>query len=272
MNDLHQTNGIPETEEVYTCLHCGATMRHDMLFCTKCGTPKGEEKTEACAQCGEKLKYGQKYCPKCGEKKNWTMGTKIDYGVRQTKSAWMHGRKWVAVGALVILFIVGTVLFVDKFKLLLTVDELCAEGDYMRAYRRAEDEQKEEIWIENCAAVLYAEIADEFKDSSNLKLENVYYLDSRDAVSGEATKYLLLESNQKRYDYISGEDYIQNQTRVYMWAWDEKEWKILTSYDEFGATMETKENGSTLNAQATARINAFFENDLLGTIEPLPVQ
>jgi ribosomal protein L40E len=65
------TEAVPETKSgAAVCEKCGASLAPDAEFCSKCGTPTGEEKKpeeRTCAGCGRKLPADAKFCDGCGK-------------------------------------------------------------------------------------------------------------------------------------------------------------------------------------------------------------
>lgn len=47
-----------------TCHKCGANLREDAKFCSRCGTPV--QKTLFCHQCGAELNGEDQFCYACG--------------------------------------------------------------------------------------------------------------------------------------------------------------------------------------------------------------
>jgi len=51
------------------CANCGAPLKPDAQFCTKCGTPVAAVEKVFCAKCGAELAVDDQFCPKCGTPK-----------------------------------------------------------------------------------------------------------------------------------------------------------------------------------------------------------
>ncbi len=268
MNSTEHSETTMATESTSVCLHCGASLSTDDRFCTKCGTPRGEEKTEPCAQCGEKLHYGQKFCPKCGEKKEWAIGAKMDHGIRKSKSAFHKAWKYVGAGLAAILVIVLAVVLIPN--LTMSVDELCAEGKYARAYRKADKEQRDEILAENSAAVLCADILENSQTDGDdsFKLNSVEYMFQKtDNGSLELYIVLVLEIEKNIYGNIYG---TKEMRWFYEWDLEHDEWKDITSDDRgWAIAAQVHNEGEKLSNKAIKRIQGLFESGRLEDVKML---
>ena len=77
---------------------------------------------------------------------------------------------WIAAAAVIICAVA-----VIASKLMVSVEDLCAEGKYIEAYKKAKAEEKMDVLSENVIAVLSQESSDLLKDPSSLVLRNAWY-------------------------------------------------------------------------------------------------
>jgi hypothetical protein len=62
LETLIQTRRAAKKEDA-TCRHCGASMKADQRFCSKCGSAAG---SESCPSCGKTIQAGDLFCASCG--------------------------------------------------------------------------------------------------------------------------------------------------------------------------------------------------------------
>lgn len=166
---------------------------------------------------------------------------------------------------------------------------MCAQGNYEKAYEKADASEKPEIRAENAAAVQSAFSADNLKDPNSFVLRDAYYNEGTND-DGETTKQLVL--------YISGANsYGASVSSYWLYTWDaeEDEWSYFCSvsdlseeeynyYDDEDEKLEklvnnigrtfiknTMNDGIELSKDAVKRINAMFEADTLDEVELLDV-
>lgn len=58
---------------------------------------------------------------------------------------------------------------------MVSVEDLCAKGKYIEAYKKAKAEEKMDVLSENVIAVLSQKSSDLLKDPSSLVLRNAWY-------------------------------------------------------------------------------------------------
>ena len=283
------------TNPTDVCPNCGAPLGDGQAFCPKCGTPKNASKKNVCGKCGAELQDGQEFCPKCGQK----AGLAVDVGVSSAISQFNAGvdKSNEAKKKKPIKIIVGVVIAVAVIvigaliapKLFVSVEDLCAQGNYEKAYEKADASEKLEIRAENAAAVQSAFSADNLKDPNSFVLRDAYYNEGTND-DGETTKQLVL--------YISGANsYGASVSSYWLYTWDaeEDEWSYFCSvsdlseeeynyYDDEDEKLEklvnnigrtfiknTMNDGIELSKDAVKRINAMFEADTLDEVELLDV-
>ena len=267
-----------ETNPTDVCPTCGFSLSDDQIFCPKCGTPKGGVKKNICDKCGTELQEGQEFCPKCGQKAR----------VNKANEANKKNSVKLIIAAVTSIAAIVAIITLSP-RIFLSVDDLCAEGNYAKAYEKADKGKKLEIRAENAAAVQSAFSADNLKDPSSFSLRNAYYNEDVND-DGDTTKQLVL--------YISGANsYGANVSSYWLYTWDNEEnkWSYFasvsdleeeeySSYDDDDESTEklvnnlariiiesTMDSGIELNKDAIKRINNMFENDTLDDIELLEI-
>lgn len=270
------------TNPTDVCKKCGAPLGDGQAFCPKCGTPKVEEKKNVCGKCGAELQDGQEFCPKCGQK----AGLAVDAGVSSAINQFNAGvnktneakkkkpMKMIAAAVVAVAVIAIGVLVAPK--LMVSVEDLCAEGNYLEAYEKADSGEKMDVLAENIIAVLSQESSDGLKDPSSFVLRDAWYyafMHEDGAIGGYAVLYL------------SGANSYGAKVSNY-WAYtlgDDGDWNYIgsvdVSYDEDDDDLEdmlTKiivqagmEKGDKLSKEQVKRINTQFEADTLYKVDAI---
>jgi hypothetical protein len=279
------------TNPTDVCKNCGAALGDGQNFCPKCGTPKNASDKNLCTKCGAELSEGQEFCSKCGQKVGLAVDTGVSSAIAQFNEIKQKANNKKVIGAIVavaaaFVLIVGGVVLAPK--IFVSVDDLCAQGNYQKAYEKAKDDEKELIKIESIAAERSAYSADNLKDPSSFSLRDVYYNEYK--YDGEITPHLVL--------YISGANsYGANVSSYWLYTYDdeEREWEYFCSlsdlsdeeyskYDDLDEMLEKAVNnvgrsyikdamssGTKLNKAAVNRINDMFESGTLDEVEPIGV-
>lgn len=169
------------TNPTDVCKKCGAPLGDGQAFCPKCGTPKVEEKKNVCGKCGAKLQDGQEFCPKCGQK----AGLAVDAGVSSAISQFNAGvnkineaKKKKPVKMIIAAVVAVAVIVIGALvapKIFVSVEDLCAQGNYEKAYAKASGDEKNTVLAENVMAYLSEESSDNLKDPSSFVLRDAYY-------------------------------------------------------------------------------------------------
>lgn len=273
------------TNPTDVCKKCGAPLGDGQAFCPKCGTPKVEEKKNVCGKCGAELQDGQEFCPKCGQK----AGLAVDAGVSSAISQFNAGvnktneakkkkpvKMIIAAVAALAVIIVGVLL---APKIFVSVEDLCAQGDYIKAYEKASGAEKDEVLAENVIAYLSEESSDNLKDPESFNLREGYYrawTDSDGVFRHQAALYM-----------SGNNSYGAAVSNYWVWTYnvEDDEWEYFGSVDTYKTDdddelgdMLTKmilenilEEGIKLDKSQVKNINAQFEADTLYTVELIDV-
>jgi len=252
------------------CVKCGTPLNEEQVFCPKCGTAKVIEKQNICSQCGTELQTGQIFCPKCGKK------------AEETVNVPMHNtqKKALSKGIIAVLVAVAVILSALVLpNLLVSVEDLCEQGNYIGAYKKASGSEKDKVLAENVIAVLSEESSDVLKNPDSFVLQQGYY-----------------------YGFISDDGDFQQQATLYLsgtngfggivshyFAWvysnDSQEWEYWGSVDNYTLQEDDEiedalvkvvakvgvEDGIKLDKSQVQNINNQFKADTLDTVELIAV-
>lgn len=282
------------TNPTDVCKQCGTPLGDGQAFCPKCGTPKVEEKKNICGKCGAELQDGQEFCPKCGQK----AGLAVDAGVSSAISQFNAGIdksneakkkkpvKIIIAAVIALAVIVAGVLLAPK--IFVSVEELCAQGNYEKAYEKASGSEKNDVAVENLAAFYSDYASDNLKDPSSFSLRDAYY--NLHEYEGEVTPHLVL--------YLSGANsYGASVSSYWLFTYDDEsgEFEYYTSvsdlsdeetskYDDTDEIIEkilknlardyikeAMSSGIKLDKGAVKNINNLFEEGTLYEVELLDV-
>lgn len=281
------------TNPTDVCPNCGATLGDGQMFCPKCGTPKSGVKKNVCGKCGTKLQEGQEFCPKCGQKAGLLIDNNVssaisqfNVGVAKTNDLKKKKPIKIIVTAIIAITVVIAGILIAP-KIFISVQDLCAQGNYEKAYDKADSDSKLEIKAESIAAAQSAISADSLKDPSSFVLRDAYYKEGTND-DGKATGQLVL--------YVSGANsYGASVSSYWLYTWDNDdiEWSYFASvsdltdeeyskYDDSDEKLEklcnniarssiksTMSDGLKLSKEAVKRINMMFENDTLDSVNPI---
>ncbi len=193
--------------------------------------------------------------------------------------------KIILGSAAVVVVLILTALLLPN--MLTSVDDLCARGEYLKAYAKASDEEKLQVKAESIAAERCVFAVDHLKNPDSFKLRDVYYNEQNGGSSTPAGQLVL---------YISGMNSFGGSVGNYwLFAWDndDREWAYMCSvssledeeyksYDDSEDILEklannigrmsiksTMEKGIKLDKEAVGRINAMFEAGTLDSVVPV---
>ena len=167
-----------------------------------------------------------------------------------------------------------------------SVDKYLEKGEYNKAYEIASNKKKkDEVKIENIAAVECAYIFDGLKGDYSFDLKNAFY--KEEMVDEKINAYLVLESKTKQEK--SGK--IKNMYMLFSWNEKNEEWEYFYGITDFkkldidnvedleqktknllynvtiNTIKEVKKEGVSLGKKAIKRINKMAKNDSLNEIE-----
>ncbi|MGI6197050.1 MAG: hypothetical protein ACOYIO_08255 [Eubacteriales bacterium] len=191
---------------------------------------------------------------------------------------------WVIVAVVVVVVAALAALVLVSSDMFVSVETLCARGDYTKAYEKASEEEKPAVKGESVAAECSAFAVDNLKDPSSFKLREVYYYESTNDDGTFFGEIVLYISGANSYGASVGSYWL------FTWDDDDNEWSYFCSvsdleqeeysdYDDEDEKLEkivnnfgrgliglVKGNGIELDKSAVKRINTLFERDMLDEV------
>lgn len=275
---------IKQDVEKMKCLNCGTTLEDEQEFCPKCGIKKGERKVILCAKCNSEIQIGQKFCPKCGERikiENKTVISSVKNKYQRKLKGINKKKLGIIVGTISILIILAFAFTKISPKIFISIDDLLAQGKYEEAYKKAKNEEKENVYYENAIAYVSSEIIESYKDPSSFEL--------REAWVDKAEKRIVLKTAGKNsfggitssYQYITY-DKDDNKYEVYCSLSDLDEEKTY-SFDDTSDKIEKilknvaretvkeiiQKDSCKVSSKIIDNINHLAEQKLLSDVKPL---
>ena len=275
---------VVKTAEV--CANCGATLEEGQEFCHKCGTPK----KNVCAKCGAELQEGQEFCPKCGQKAGLAVDNNVASAIDQFNSdvAKANAKKKktpIIVGvALVILVLAALAFKTVAPKIFVSVEQLCEQGNYEKAYAKANDEEKELVYAENLIAVMSAKAADGLKDKSSFELRDAWFDKDRQAVilqvggknsyGGVVTNYwyYMYDEDDKEYQLFTTLSDLDEESYSKYDDTDEMLEKLLKNVARESVKKIINDSSKKLDKKSVKNINNLFKEDKLDYVDLLDVE
>ena len=235
------------------CVNCGALLDDDQEFCPKCGTPKGGKKKRICAKCGAELEDGHEFCPKCGQKASYINDSNDNSTISQLKETVSKtyekaNKKGKIIGVIGLIAVIVAVFIFIAPKIFVSIDTLCAQGNYEKAYARASEDEKNTVLAENIIAYLSYESSENLKDPSSFLLRDAYYIVSYNA--GEERIY------QQAVLYISGKNgFGGNSSSYWIWGADENgDWSYIGSCS--GLNLDSDDDDYIVSLIATVLVES----------------
>ena len=276
---------IPDVPVADVCPNCGAALGDDQNFCTQCGRLKVGEQQISCVNCGAELQMDQLFCPKCGAPTGNMAGVNTPPVVYPVNGAVVQKKSSAAkIVALIVALLVGIsaavvagVLLIPR--LLVSTDDLLAQGAYAQAYERAGSDEKEDVLTENQIAYLCKDVIEELKDPSSFKLRNAWYDQEGQyivlKVSGK-NSYGGVVSNYWCYTYDSDKDEYElfctlsdlDEEKAY--SWDDtgerlEKWRKKAARERVKDLMA--DESIKIQDKSIENINHLFKEDLLDGVE-----
>lgn len=239
-----------------------------------------------CSKCGKEYSDDNGFCSVCGSLLDTVSETEITGQIVETAEVSVKPakrNKIIVIG--VILAVIIAIFLIPKLSV--SVDDLCTQGNYIKAYDKAKGDEKLEIKAESIVAERSSFSADNLKDPSSFKLRDAYYEETTND-DGELIGRVVL--------YISGANsYGANVSSYWLYTWDDEDrcWDYFCSVSELTAEefsdyddddekweklidnigrlsiKSAMADGIKLDKDAIKRINDMFEKDILDDVEPI---
>lgn len=269
-------NGIGKT-----CPFCKTDIKEGdaVKVCPSCNTPHHEScwgENKGCAMLSCTVNDENNNLNSDGEKLN---------EVKKRKSI------KIIIAAIAVLFIVIVAILIVP-KIFVSVEDLCAQGKYEEAYKKADETEKHEIYAENAAAVLSGVTSDCLKDPNSFELRDVYYYEAIDDTNIKEHLVLFVTATNSfgarvssywLYSYydFSGE----YQEWSYSGNFSDLSEEVISEFDdaeEIGekavnnmwrtTIQESMVSGNKLSEDAVERINTLFETGELDNVELIDIE
>lgn len=268
-----------ENSEKTFCVFCGGAIHNQQTYCSHCGKSSVEENVRHCVNCGTQLAENQKFCSKCGEKiSNIVIPKSLDDIVKKIQKIDRKKVSTIAVALVIVVLLVLASIFVVP-QIFVSTEEYLSQGNYIKAYEKASNDEKESVLIENLIASLCADAKSGLKNEDSFKLKKAWYdRDSKNVVleiqgtnsyGGTISNYwyYTFDDEEQVYEYfISVSDFEEEE----MYSWDDLEEK-LEKIIENAAKITIKEiiqdETNELDLALVQRINGLNEQDLLPYVE-----
>lgn len=270
------------------CPNCGQEIGGNQKFCSNCGRLIEEEKKKYCVGCGAEIEANLKFCPNCGRKTvtsvDISVSPSIGNGINRMKEFISYNKKKVIIVAttLIALIVISFGMRMVAPNIFASTDKLMEQGEYEKAYSKADGDEKEEILIENAMAyICKEEVIPNLKDPSSFQLVEGWFDKNQDCfvlnVSGKngyggaasSYWYITYSSKEKKYDLFVSLSTLKEESYSKYDDSDEKIEKLLknASREIVGKIIDAKKN--KIEKESISRINSAFENDTLDNIELL---
>jgi len=149
-----------------------------------------------CKNCEKEIAIDQAFCPHCGKDTGNIINTddksetnQFDAKTYKIDKSKKRGLIKLIIGAVIAATVIITGVLVVP-KLLLSVEDLCEQGRYEEAYKKAEDDKKLDIKIENAVAVQSAFCVNNLKDPDSFVLREAYYMESSETSTDSIVLYV----------------------------------------------------------------------------------
>lgn len=246
-----------------------------------------------CEACGKEIEVDLAFCPHCGKNTGNMIDTndkfesnQIDAEAYKMNEPKKKNPIKLIIGAVIAATVIVTVVLIIP-KLFASVEDLCAQGKYEEAYKKAEDDEKLEIKIENAVAVQSAFCVDNLKDPDSFILREAYYVEG-DSVRTDSMVLYVSGANSYGAKVSSYWLFTYDDSEKREWSYccslDDLSQEEVNSYDDEDERLAKAMNnlyrlrinlaiqgGIKLSKDAVNRINTMFEQDILDEVKLLDV-
>ncbi len=167
------------------------------------------------------------------------------------------------IGGVAALVVIALVAILVLPKLFVTPEKLCAKGDYVKAYEKAKDEEKNIVLAESMVNSLIEETIDAMKKPESFELRDAWYYNFIRDDGRLGQQVVLYVRGRNSYDDVV--DYYW----LYVYSVDDNKFEFWDSYENTKTTSSdeywdvvckvvidsVKENGIQMTADQLARIN-----------------
>ncbi|MCI8365683.1 MAG: zinc ribbon domain-containing protein [Eubacterium sp.] len=274
MEELKEDN--EKQEESLTsksfCKYCGSEIEAGKNYCKHCGNSTVEKGKMHCTQCGEVLEEKQQFCERCGHKVPVVVLPKSVAGMKEKMS-----KKKIAVFlssfVLAVALIITGIIFIPK--LFISYEDYLTDGNYEKAYEKANDEEKKIVMKENIVAINSISAKDNLKDASSFVLRKAYIPDDMSNVvlevqgansyGGNVTGWYLYyySKNDGEYKFWGSQSDLEKEEEKSYDDADEKLEKSLNNLSKTVIKELMKDDKNKVDLSVVDRINELNQKGQL---------
>lgn len=275
--NLIEENGANFFRNNRYCKYCGTKIKPNLNFCKNCGRSTVDEQVTRCVKCGFVLTESTKYCPKCGEK--------IKYILPNNKKIANKKKKVISLSIIIILIlgIIGGCSYFVLPEVLASPYKIMEDGDYEKAYNKANYKEKKDVLYENLVAVCCERLIELCKYPNSFELQDVWLDEKNDKIvlqigvtneySDNIELYCLFEYNKSnyRYDYynsISVGDFNKEEYETYDNS-SELADKLINNFTRTKVKCIVQNDSLKVTNGMPERINKLNQQSLLENIKLL---
>lgn len=272
INVMNVLKTVSHKEKMF-CKRCGQELDTNLEYCPRCGESIIKDKVWFCSNCGFRAEKDTKFCPNCGKK----FPTKLNIGINAKA---MPIKKVSILLSLIVVLMIGLVAGVKIIpRILVTPEELMAEGNYEKAYAKASEEDKDTILIENLIIDICNEIKEYMKDPSSFELRDVWYetsgrkrivlytsgKNSMGGVTGSLDFYFFTDGKYKMFTSIDDMEVEE------FYSFDDVEDKVEKVINNIAriCIQEIQVDSNKVDDKVIDRINKLSEDDIMKEVELL---
>lgn len=279
---LNEIQSIPTQLELVQqdnqfCKYCGTKIKSNFDYCTNCGRSTKDENITYCVKCGLILSGDTTFCPRCGKK------TKSKSNCDSTRKIVNKKKRIIIVSIIVVLIvgIVGSVCFTVIPEILTTPYQIMEEGNYEKAYEKANNDEKEEVLCENLVAVCSETVKDNLKNPSSFNLQNVWFdkdegklvlkIGGTNSFGGMISNYSFFkyDKSSNSYEYYSSVDSLDKEEYKSYDDSDDLVEKLLDNVTKSEIKEIVQNDSLKITNGVSERINKLNQENLLDKVQLL---
>lgn len=267
---------VPVVEKTF-CVYCGEEIKNNNTYCSSCGSSTIEEGKKHCLNCGNPLVDKQKFCAKCGSKATAI----VPNGISKVAKKVNKKKILLVIAIVVVLIVVGVVGFNTIPKLFISSEKYLEQGNYVKAYEKAKEDNKNDVLFENLIANLSEKSKESLKNPDSFRLKDVWYdeeagdivmdIQGTNSYGGTISSYWLYmysEEDEEYQLYTTVSDFDEEE----IYSWDDTADAIEKILDN-AAKRTVKEiisvSNNKIDENVVKRINGLNDSKLLENIELL---
>jgi len=292
-NQVNQPYGTQTQQTENKCSNCGAILAPGQAFCATCGTAAPAPaptmpKANVCNKCGSEIQDGAVFCPTCGNNVSAATSTPEINAFNQqvAKKATNPNLKKIIIGAAVaVVAIVLAIVLIPM--MIVTTEELLAEGNYIEAYEKADSSsEKEEIADANLVAYISQMCVDALKDSKSFELRDAWVnhgeedtcqivlkVAANNSYGNTVINYWFYSYDSETKEYELWDSYSDlSEEQYYSWQDSDEQLEIMLNNMIKERISEIMSDSSLkLGSASVENINTLFENGILDDVDLLDI-